>query len=243
MNFPGGWQLPDAITSRLGERSGRQRAMIADGHLLLVLHKVPRADSAEREGALFWRSPDGEWHGDDGKRGVATVREHLNRYDKAVEEIEASYEQAASAQEYFGVLEAIVPLHRATSNQYAALQAAREGLQDVRELITMRDIAGDIERAADLLHADAKNALDYQVARQAERQSQSANEMAESGHRLNLMAALFLPASVLAGAFGTSLNSGLEDAPPWVFWSVLMGSFMIGIMIWAMTSATARRRK
>ena len=240
MDFPKGWQLPEAITSRLGERSGRQRAIIAENHLLLVLHKVPHPDSADREGAIFWRSDDGEWHGGDGRRGITTVREHLQTYDNAIEKLENKYEFANSAQEYFAVLEAIVPLHRATSNQYAALQASREGLPEVREIINLRDIAGDIERAADLLHADAKNALDYHVARQAEQQSQFANEMAQSGHRLNLMAALFLPASVLAGAFGTSLNSGLENSSPLLFWSVLGGSFLIGIVIWTFMNATSK---
>ena len=55
-----GWQVPGVFRSRIGERAGRQRVMTADGHLLFILHKVPRAGTAERESALFWRSPLGD---------------------------------------------------------------------------------------------------------------------------------------------------------------------------------------
>ena len=205
--------------------------MTAEGHLLLVLHKVPKATTSDREGALFWRSPEGQWHSDDGRRGNTLVRDHLQTYEQAVDRLEAQYDQAQAAQEYFTVLELVVPIHRAAANQHAALQAAREALPDAHEIITLRDMAGDIERAAELLHTDAKNALDYRIAEQAEKQALAANELAQAGHRLNIMAALFLPASVLGGAFGTSLSSGLENGPPWVFWVILTGSIVIGLVV------------
>jgi hypothetical protein len=120
------------------------------------------------------------------------------------------------------------------------LQAARESLPEVREIISLRDLAGDIERAAELLHADVKNALDFRVAEQAEQQAQSAHEVSEAGHRLNLLAALFLPVSIIGGAFGTSLRSGLENAPTWLFWAVLFGSLLFGIFLYqAISKRTA----
>ena len=243
MNFPMGWHLPAVIAERLGEHGGRQRAMVADEHLLLVLHKVPDATSSDRESVLFWRTPEGEWNSSDGRRGAGLVREHLQTYDRAMDGLEALYSKANVAQEYFQILEMTVPIHRAAVNQHAALQSARENLPEAREIIGLRDTAGDIERAADLLHADAKNALDFRIAQQAEKQVEFANELAQAGHRLNLLAALLLPASVIGGAFGTSLNSGLENAPAWVFWVLLFGSFVIGGLIWMalMSSAKARR--
>ena len=39
--IPSTRQLPAEIASRFGEKTGRQRLMEHDGHLLLVLHKVP----------------------------------------------------------------------------------------------------------------------------------------------------------------------------------------------------------
>lgn len=232
MNYPSGWQLPLAISERLGEHTGRQRAMIAEEHLLLILHKVPDAKSSNRSGVLFWRSPQGEWFSDDGRRGVVNVREHLRDYEQVLDRLEALYDRATTAQDYFGILEMVIPIHRAAANQHAALQSAREGVPEAREIISLRDMAGDIERAAELLHADAKIALDYRVAQQVEKQTQFANELAKNGQRLNLMAALFLPVSVVAGGFGTSLRSGLEEAPPWLFWILLLGSLVVGAAIW-----------
>jgi hypothetical protein len=231
MNFPPGWQLPEAIATRLGEHSGRQRAMSADEHLLLVLHNVPAGTTFERDGRLFWRSPEGRWYGDDGREGASLVREHLLSYEQSIDRLEALYEQAQSAQEYFDILELVVPIHRAAASQHAALQSAREAMPEAREIINLRDMAGDIERAAELLHTDSKNAIDYRIAQQAEVQTQAANELAQAGHRLNLMAALFLPASVLGGAFGTSLHSGLEGSSPWLFWLILAGSLTIGLIV------------
>ena len=61
MNLPM-WDLPDEIKRRFGQRgAGRQRAMVADGHLLLVLHKAPQRGERERKAVFFWRKPDGEW--------------------------------------------------------------------------------------------------------------------------------------------------------------------------------------
>jgi hypothetical protein len=231
MNFPHGWELPEAISNRLGESSGRQRAIVEEGHLLLVLHKPPGAAGAKREGVFFWRMPDGEWKCSDGRGGVAPLRTHLETYVATLQKLEDAYEHATGATEYFEVLEAVVPLHRSAKNQYAALQSAREELPDAREIITLRDLAGDAERAADLLHTDAKNALDYRIARQAEEQSQLSNELSEAGHRLNLLAALFLPLSVIGGAFGSSLKSGLEDSGPWLFWALLSAALIAGLAL------------
>jgi hypothetical protein len=45
----------------MGDAAGRQRAMVHDGHLLLVLHDVPEAGRPERLARLFWREPTGQW--------------------------------------------------------------------------------------------------------------------------------------------------------------------------------------
>jgi hypothetical protein len=43
---PPSWEVPPQFRERLGERVGRQRAMLADGHLLLVLHRPPKKDAS-----------------------------------------------------------------------------------------------------------------------------------------------------------------------------------------------------
>ncbi len=50
MNLPSSWQLPEEIRQRFGLKSaGKQRAMLADGHLLLVLHRAPRKGETTRD--------------------------------------------------------------------------------------------------------------------------------------------------------------------------------------------------
>ena len=231
MLLPPGWQLPESLANRLGDSGGWQRALVEEGHILLILHKTPRPGKAQRDVVFFWRLPDGEWKCSDGRPGIQALRTHLEAYVTSLQKLEADYERAQSAHDYFAVLESVVPLQRAAKNQFAALHSARETLPEANELISMRDLAGDAERAADLLHASSKNALDYKVARQAEEQARLSQEISEAGHRLNLLMALFLPMSVIGGAFGSSMHSGLEDAPSWVFWMLLFGSLAAGLML------------
>jgi hypothetical protein len=231
MILPHGWQLPVAISERLGESVGRQRAIAEEGHLLLVLHKLPSAEGSKRQGLLFWRNAEGEWKSSEGREGVGALRVHLDAYSKVLEALDEAYERSQNAHDLFVILESAVPLHRAATNQAAALQIARESLPDAREIITLRDQASDIERAAELVHSDAKNALDYQIARQGEEQARLGHELSEAGHRLNLLAALFLPLSVIGGLFANSLKTGLEEAPIWVFWALLAGALVMGWML------------
>ena len=236
MPIPPGWELPDEIKARLGEKAGRQRSMVADDHLLLVLHKVPEAGQLEREGVYFWRSPSGDWRFSGGGPGLFVLRQHLEAYGAAVQELERHYDTASGASDYFRILEAVVPLHRAARNQHTALQTARESLPDVRELITLRDEAGDIERASELIATDAKNALDYSLAKQAEEQSRLSDELTRVAHRMNLLAALFLPLTAVTSVFGMNLPSGLEKASRSLFWSiivfgVLLGAAFLGVIV------------
>lgn len=231
MLLPHGWQLPDALATRLGESGGWQRVLVEDGHMLLILHKAPKPGKAQRDVVFFWRLPDGEWKCSDGRPGIPALRTHLDGYLTRLQKLEEDYERAQSAHDYFEVLESVVPLQRAAKNQFIALHAAREALPEANELTTMRDLAGDAERAADLLHASSKNALDYKVARQAEEQAHFSHEISQASHRLNLLMALFLPMSVVGGAFGSSMRSGLEDAPPWVFWVFLVGALVVGLLL------------
>ncbi|RYG58974.1 hypothetical protein EON80_26265, partial [bacterium] len=151
MKIPPGWDLPVAFASRLGQSAGLQRAMVADGQLLLILHKLPQAGVTAREGVAFWRLDTGEWRASTGAIGLTALRAHLDSYAKAVAELETKFDKAVLAADYFVILENIAPLARAASNLYAALQSARESLPDVHELILLRDDSSDIVRAAELL--------------------------------------------------------------------------------------------
>jgi hypothetical protein len=244
MQIPPGWELPESVRVRLGERSGKQRAMIEDGHLLLILHALPDPDSNHREGVYFWRDTAGEWKSSGGGNGLPALKEHIAHYTSRADELETQYETAHNATQLFRVLECVVPLHRAAKNMQVALQNAREELPDATEIINMRDMAADVERATELLEIDAKNALDYRIARQSEEQASLSYEMTRAGHRLNFLAAIFLPLTAVASVFGMGLPNGLEKSPVWVFWAVFAFGLLLGIVLrsWLLKGNDAPRR-
>ena len=46
--IPHNWDVPQVFRDRLGTHAGRQRTMHANGHLLIILHDVPKAEDPER---------------------------------------------------------------------------------------------------------------------------------------------------------------------------------------------------
>ena len=203
--LPSAWGVPDVFRRRLGESVGRQRAMVHEGHLLLVLHDPPGPDDVERGGRFFWRKPDGTWASTTDPPGQTAIDKHLDEYEAAIDALDEQEAAAQTSQEYFAILHAITPLVRATHNMHHALQEARQHVPDDRKILNYRDRAYTLSRQAELLQADAKTALDYRIARQAEEQAASSRQMATAAHRLNLLAAFFFPLATLTAVFGVNL--------------------------------------
>ncbi|MBP0016984.1 MAG: hypothetical protein J7647_05420 [Cyanobacteria bacterium SBLK] len=109
-------------------------------------------------------------------------------------------------------MEDIAPLGLATKNLYATWQAAGEGIGSDRDIIDLRDWAYDLERTLDLLYENAKNAVDYRIAQQAEQQTQLSLESVKVGYRLNLLATIFFPLTAISCVFGMNLTNGLENS-------------------------------
>ncbi len=229
MKLPMMWELPDEIKERFGERgAGKQRAMVADGHLLLVLHKAPHRDQPKRAVVFFWRKPSGEWETSGKGVGLPSLRKHLAAYGSAEENFDAEYERARTAEDYFRILEEIPPLHHAAKNLHSTMQAAREGIPDDRDIIDLRDWAYDLERSLDLLYTDTKNALDFNIAKRAEEQTRLSQQSVQTAHRLNILAAIFFPLTAISSVFGMNLRSGLEGASTMVFWLVFIAGIGLG---------------
>ncbi|WP_146849336.1 CorA family divalent cation transporter [Brevifollis gellanilyticus] len=224
------WTVPEAISSRLGREPGPQRSMLEEGHLMIILHQLPLPDEHDRKAALFWRNPQGEWKTNLKGIGVAALTEHLRGFDNKLEELEQAENRANTATEYHMVLEQIAPVLRASRGTHRALQQARELLKSERELINLRDQAAGIERNAELLLQDAQFGLNFTVARQAESQAATARQMAATAHRLNLLAALFLPLTALASIFGMEFHSGMQDTPLH-FWLICVAGVVLGMLV------------
>jgi hypothetical protein len=241
--LPSTWEIPPAIRERLGDKVGRQRAMAADGHLLLVLHKPPKVNENERQGRFFWRKPDGSWLSSDCGQGSAALGKHLGEFSDIVEKLDRQEENAHTVDEMFRIIEAMSPVHRATRNLHTALQEARTLIAGDRDLINFRDRAYEIERAAELLLAEVQTALEFALAKKTEEQTAASHQMALASHRLNLLAAFFFPIVTLCSVFGVSLHNGLEDVipPPYAFMGVIAFGLVMGIMLTMLLAATMRR--
>jgi hypothetical protein len=229
---PMGWNVPTVFRERMGEGVGRQRMMTADGHLLLILHAPPRPNDPQREGRLFWRSPNGQWESNCLGSGIFALRKHLSEYSEAVQRLDLEEDRAQMADDYFRIMQHITPLHRSARNMHHTLQQARDAAPDDQDLISCRDLAYAVERAADLLHSDIQMGLECAMARRQEEQAQHSYQIALAGHRLNVLAAIFLPVATIASIFGMQLPHGLERLPgPWLFWTITLTGIISGVAL------------
>lgn len=205
--LPKSWAVPSKFRERLGEQGGRQRTMSHEGHLLLVLHRVPDEGSAQRAACFFWRAPDGAWRSNGQGSGAQAVRAHVQAWADAVAALETKLEAAKQSDDYFAVLRVASPLVRTARNLHRVLQDAREACPGDRELIVTRDLAGEVERAIELVDGEARNALSYTVARRAEEQASLQAQAARSRQRLNELAAFFLPFTALSSVVSMKATS------------------------------------
>lgn len=222
--------IPEAIRSRVGREPGPQRAMLEEGHLLIILHQIPGPDDATRRPALFWRQPDGSWKSQPDAGGLLALQNHLAAFAARLDELDKAEHAAQTATEYHKVLEAIAPVLRSSRGLHRALQQAREFVKADRDLINLRDSAASIERNAELLLQDAQFGLNFTVAKQAEAQAQSAQRMANTSHRLNVLAALFLPLTALTGLFSMYVRADIADTPA-NFWLIASTGVIVGLAI------------
>jgi Mg2+ and Co2+ transporter CorA len=232
--IPHNWEVPQVFRGRFGTHAGRQRVMQDNGHLLLVLHGVPGSkESTERGAWLFWRKPDGTWKSTGSSVAtIAALRAHVEELDTAVDVLEARTAKADRASDWFALLHESAPLVRLARGLSSTLQEARDLAKNDRELIALRDTAQEIERAADLVHGHARAGLDFTIAKAAEENATSSKNAVESGHRLNLIAATFLPITALGALLGMNLPHGLESwQAPWVFWGIAAVAFLLGIAV------------
>ena len=226
------WQVPEEFRERLGDGAGRQRLMVHDGHLLLVLHKPPRSDETSRRGRFFWREPNGEWHSSDLGLGPNSLFKHITEFQEVFEKLDGLEETAESSVTLGGVIESLTPLRRSVHNLYDVLQEARKEVPDDRQLLNARDRAYDLDRNVELLLDNARNGLEFMIARRAEQQAVEAHKMAVSAHRLNLLVAFFFPIATLAAVMGTNLRHGFEEVhSPFPFVGMLAIGLVAGIIL------------
>jgi hypothetical protein len=225
---PKAWDIPESIRHRLGLEAGPQRSIYEEGHLLVILHHIPKPDQTDRVPAFFWRNASGEWRSTEGKgMGPVALQNFMDAWESKLEALEVSEQKSTTATEYHTLLEEAAPILRTTRGLHRALQQARELVKDDRELINFRDMAAGLERTAELLLQDAQFGLDFIAARQSEHQAVMAQKMNATAHRLNIIAALFLPVTAIASILSMDISSGLANTRP-NFWLVLGAGCLLG---------------
>jgi hypothetical protein len=233
--IPADWQLPSVLRARLGDGPGRQRAMLYDGHLLIVLHAVPQKRTRQRMGEFFWRLPSGEWKSTIAGNPREAFDKFLGTYAAAIQRLTALYETADESEDYFDIQVELAPIVRSSRNLHMALTDARQMCPEDRELINSRDEAYELMRSAELLHDDAESALEFDIARQAEAQATASHQMSVSSHRLNVLAAFFFPLATLSAFFGTNLSNGIEQwdkaHPALLLGGMLAAAVVIGMVL------------
>ena len=228
------WQIPICLRRRLSNRVGRQRAIAAKDHLVMVLHRVPDRRQPRQPGVYFWRSPEGVWSHSEQGAGFAALSQLVQDYEDKVVELESVHEHGKDATDWFEVLDAIGAIVRPARNLHEALSHAHElsSSPDHRaELQVLCDQTSEIEHAAEQLQTDVQNSIQYMMARQSERQADFVREQSRAAHRLNILAAIFLPTATLSSIFGMNLQSGLEEWSPFLFWLVMSAGLALGVMI------------
>ena len=77
---------------------------------------------------------------------------------------------------------------------------------------------------------DARARLEQSAAREAEVQSQASKEALKASHRLNALAALFLPLTAITSLFSMNFEHGLEHSPTF-FWLIFAGGVAMGFVM------------
>jgi Mg2+ and Co2+ transporter CorA len=231
--IPHNWEVPKVFRDRLGSQAGRQRTMTADGHILIILHEAPKAEVADRTARLFWRKPDGTWKATGSNATtIAALKAHVEEYGRAEDAMEARAAAATRAADWFELIHDSAPLLRASRGMHAALQEAREHAKTDNQVIALRDAAQDIERTLELINTHAKSGLDFAIAKGTEEAAKNSEHVLQSGHRLNLIMATFLPITALGSLFGMQLEHGLEkEHAPYIFWGVAIAAFLLGLIV------------
>lgn len=229
--LPKTWQVPPVFLKRLGQSAGRQRLMKEQGHLLVILHRVPGAeDKGKREGCFFWVGEDGSWKSSPEAGGRSALRVLVEEYLQRARGLDEMLERSGEAEQIHSIIDEAAPILRASRNMLVVMQELREALPDDDQVLGIRDLAIDVERSMDLLLQDAKSSLDFLIAKSSAEQATAAAGATEEARKLNRLAAFFFPLMTLASVFGMNRPTEVMGYPG-VYVVCALGLVM-GAVVW-----------
>ncbi len=228
LSLPGHYEIEQELREQLSGRAGHQRCVVGQGELLLILHEVPEAGVPERQALIFWKQDDGAWLQTSGS-GLSELGALLDRYTRAIDQNEEKLQDADEIKDVFEVLRHARPMYRSLRNLNQGLEQTLVQEPDDRQIRGYRDRARELERAAELLVADAGETLTFRQAEISEEHTEAADRLGKILFKLNLVAGFFLPLVALGGLLG--MNIKLPRFVDGLFWVILFGGLLVGAVL------------
>lgn len=200
LRLPAHFAIEPELADQFSGLPGHQRCVEGAGELLLVAHEVPAPGVPERQALYFWKRYDRCWT-QAGGPGIDELGGLLERYARTIADHAVALGRATSAERLFPILRHAAPLLRSMRNLLQAVEQALAIDPEDREIRAYRDRAREIERAADLLHTEARVAMDARSAGRAEAQAEALERLVRIMWHLLLLLAFFLPPIAFAGFF------------------------------------------
>lgn len=218
LKLPAHFSIEPELREQLSSRAGQQRCLEGHDEVLLIVHDVPPPSVSTRTPLLFWKRHDGRWT-QPGGPGISEMGDLLGRYAEIIESHHAVVTRAENAADILAILRHAGPLSRASRDLAHALDQTLASEPSDREIRGFRDRAKEIERAAELLHADARMTLEFIRTEHGQSLARSAELILKTAQQLLLVAAVFLPLIALGIFIG--LSGALPAIMQWVIWSVI----------------------
>jgi len=169
---------------------------------------LPTPGANQREGVVFWRSAAGKWRSTECGQPRAPLQQVIAACESAVNQLGNRHESSRTTTKQFVVREQTGPLNRSLGNLADTLQKAGDAADDTdgrQDIQSFADHSGNIARTCELLQTDARNSPNPpHIARQSEIHVAHSLETEPAGHRLNVMATIFLP--LTAGSVAVKLR-------------------------------------
>jgi hypothetical protein len=236
--LPAHFEIEPELREQFSNRPGHQRCVEGQDELLLVVHEVPQPGIAEREALFFWKRRDGRWS-QPGGGGLSELGELLERYAEAIDEHQRVIDGASTAAQIGGVLRHAGPLARTTRNLQQALQQGLAADLENREIRACRDRARELERAADLLHADARVMLECWQAARSEELARTCARLCKLVFWMSLVAGFFLPLIAVSTLLGMQVPIPAAMRP--LFWGLfLLGFAAATLWLWRIGCQTGK---
>lgn len=223
LKLPAHYSIEPELRDQLSSRAGQQRCLEGHDEVLLIVHDVPPPAISSRTPLLFWKRHDGCWT-QPGGPGISELADLLSRYGEIIGTHQEVVTRAENAAEILAILRHAGPLSRSSRDLAQALDQTLASEPNDREIRGFRDRAKEIERAAELLHTDARMTLEFIRTEHGQSLARSAELILKTARQLLLVAAVFLPLIALGIFIG--LSGALPAFMQWVIWGVIAVSLL-----------------